>query len=75
MEVSGQLHALAAFPPGKKSLVPSGDGAGWAIEPVLILWRRDKSYDPTEGRILAVQSVACNASEFVFETCRLQIRV
>jgi hypothetical protein len=30
MEVSGQLHAPAALPPGKETLVPIGQEAGWA---------------------------------------------
>jgi hypothetical protein len=30
MEVSGQLHALAALPPGKEPLLPIGWEAGWA---------------------------------------------
>jgi hypothetical protein len=33
MEVNGQLHAPAALPAGKESLVPTGKEAGWA--PVL----------------------------------------
>jgi len=33
MEVSGQLHAPAAVPPGKEPLVPTGKQAGWAPEP------------------------------------------
>jgi hypothetical protein len=35
MEVSGQLHALAALPPRKET--------GWAPEPDWMLWRREKS--------------------------------
>jgi hypothetical protein len=34
MEVSDQLHAPAASPPGKEPLVPTGKEAGWASEPV-----------------------------------------
>jgi hypothetical protein len=30
MEVSGQLHAPAALPPGQEPLVPIGYEAGWA---------------------------------------------
>jgi len=37
MEVSGQLHAPAALPPGKEPLVPIGYEAGWAPEP---FWTR-----------------------------------
>jgi hypothetical protein len=33
MEVSGQLHAPAALPPGKEPLVSIGQEAGWAPEP------------------------------------------
>jgi hypothetical protein len=32
MEVSGQLHAPAALPPGKELLVPIGQEGGWAPE-------------------------------------------
>jgi len=34
MEVSGQLHAPTALPPGKEPLVPIGCETGWAPEPV-----------------------------------------
>jgi hypothetical protein len=37
MEVSGQLHDPAALPPGKESLVPIRNDAGWEPEPV---WTR-----------------------------------
>jgi hypothetical protein len=32
MEVSGQLHAPAALPPGKQPLEPIGKESGWAPE-------------------------------------------
>jgi len=32
MEVSGQLHALVALPPGKEPLVSIGQETGWAPE-------------------------------------------
>jgi hypothetical protein len=38
MEVSGQLHAPAALPPGKGPLVPIGQEAGWAPEPFWTRW-------------------------------------
>jgi hypothetical protein len=38
MEVSGQLHALAALTPGKEPLVPTGQEVGWATEPVWTRW-------------------------------------
>jgi hypothetical protein len=33
MEVSGQFHAPAALPPGRETLVPIGEEAGWDPEP------------------------------------------
>jgi len=42
MVVSGQLHAPAALPPGKKPLVPTGYEAEWIPEPVWTQWRREK---------------------------------
>jgi hypothetical protein len=32
LEVSGQLHAPAALPPGKEPPVPIGKEAGWHVE-------------------------------------------
>jgi len=34
MEVSSQLHAPVALPPGKELLVPTGEEAGWVPEPI-----------------------------------------
>jgi len=34
MEVSGQLNAATAFPPGKELPIPIQYEAGWAPEPV-----------------------------------------
>jgi hypothetical protein len=34
LEVSGQLHAPAALPPGKEPPVPIGQEVGWTSEPV-----------------------------------------
>jgi hypothetical protein len=42
MEVSGQLHAPAALPPGKDPPVPNGQEAGWAPESFWTQLRRDK---------------------------------
>jgi hypothetical protein len=42
--VSGQLHVLRALPLGKEPLVPIGQKAGWASEPVWMLQRRDTSF-------------------------------
>jgi hypothetical protein len=43
MEVSGQIHALAALFPGTTHLVSIGQEAGWASEPVWTQSRRKKS--------------------------------
>jgi hypothetical protein len=43
MEASGQLHIPAALPPGKELPVPIREEAGWALEPVWMLWRKEKS--------------------------------
>jgi hypothetical protein len=43
MEMSGQLHASAALPSGKQKPVAVIQEAGWAPEPVLTLWTREKS--------------------------------
>jgi hypothetical protein len=42
MEVSGELHALAALSPGKEPLITFGYEAGWAPEPAWTLWSREK---------------------------------
>jgi hypothetical protein len=43
MGVSGQLHALAALPPGKESPEPFDQEAGWFPEPVWTFWRTESS--------------------------------
>jgi hypothetical protein len=58
MEVSGQLHAPAALPPGKKPLVPIGQEAGWAPEPFWTRWFREKFQAPAGNRTPIVQPVA-----------------
>jgi hypothetical protein len=40
MEVNGQLHTLAGSPLGKELWIPIVQEAGWALELVLMLWRR-----------------------------------
>jgi hypothetical protein len=44
MEVSGQLHAPAALPPWKEHPVPIRYEAGWGLESVWTLWRREKYF-------------------------------
>jgi hypothetical protein len=43
MEVSCKLHAPAALPPEKEPLVPTGQEAEWASEPVWTQWRGENS--------------------------------
>jgi hypothetical protein len=38
MEVSGQLQAPAALPPGKELPIPTGQEAGLAAEPLWTRW-------------------------------------
>jgi hypothetical protein len=60
LEVSGQLHAPAALPPGKESPVPIGFEEGQAPEPVWMMWRGEKScpYRESNSNPLAIQPVA-----------------
>jgi hypothetical protein len=44
LEVSGQLHAPAALPPGKEPPVPFEYEVGWTAEPVWTIWRSENSY-------------------------------
>jgi hypothetical protein len=49
----------ADFPPGKEPLVPIGQKAGWASEPVSTTWRGEKFYlyrDSNSGKFLNVQN-------------------
>lgn len=57
MVASGQLHVLAALPPGKESLVPIQQEAGWAPEPVWILWSTEKFLAPARNWNPATQSI------------------
>jgi hypothetical protein len=64
MEVSGQLHAPAALPPGKEPLVPIGQEAGWAPEPVWMRWWREISQPLPGLKPPIIQSIAqCYATE------------
>jgi hypothetical protein len=58
MEVSGQLHAPAALPPGKEPLVPIRYEAGWAPEPFWTRWFKEKFSAPAGNRTPIVQPVA-----------------
>jgi hypothetical protein len=57
MEVSGHLHAPAAFPPGNEPPTPIGQEAGWVPETVWTLWRK-QFLSPAGNRILVVQAPA-----------------
>jgi hypothetical protein len=58
MEVSGQLHDLAALPPVKMRSMPIRQEAGWAAEVVWTLWRREISLSSTGTRTPSLQLVA-----------------
>jgi hypothetical protein len=55
----GELHALAAFPPAREPPVSTGQKPEWALEPLQMLWRREKSLSSTgiETSSLVVQSI------------------
>jgi len=53
--VSGQLHALAVSPPGKKQPVITEEEAEWAPQPVWMLQRSEKSLTPTRGQNKVLQ--------------------
>jgi hypothetical protein len=53
MEVSGQLHAPAALPPGKEPLAFIGEEAGWAPEP---FWIHGENQTETDSRSVAKSS-------------------
>jgi hypothetical protein len=59
MEVSGELHAPAALPPGKEPPVPVGYDAGWATEQVWTTWRREAI--PSERSVDIVNSTRPHA--------------
>jgi len=41
VEVSGQQH-VPAFYPGERTLVPTGQQARWASQPIWTIWKRNK---------------------------------
>jgi hypothetical protein len=49
MEVSGQIHASAALPPGVEAPVFIEREAGWASEPVWTSRRREKTFSCWES--------------------------
>jgi hypothetical protein len=50
IQMSGQLHAAAALPPGKEPLIQIEEEARQAPEPAWMLWEREKSLVPTGNR-------------------------
>jgi hypothetical protein len=58
MEVSSQIHAPVALPPGKKPPVLIGKEAGWAPEPVWTLLSRGKYLAAAWNQTPAFQFVA-----------------
>jgi hypothetical protein len=68
MEMSCQLHAPAALPPGNEAPAPIEQKAGWAPEPVWTLWRREKSLAPAGNWNPAVQPVARRYTDWAIPT-------
>jgi hypothetical protein len=60
MEVSGQIHAPAALPPGKEPSVPIEYEVGWTPDPVWMTWGSENSCSHWDlnSDPLVVQAVA-----------------
>jgi hypothetical protein len=56
IELSGQAQAPVPLPPRIKPPILIAYEAGWAPEPVLTLWREEKSLAATGNRIPVVLS-------------------
>jgi hypothetical protein len=66
LEVSGQLHAQAALPPGKEPSVPIGEEVRWTSEPVWTIWKRENSwpYRDSNSDLSVVQPVASRYTDY-----------
>jgi hypothetical protein len=64
MEVSGEPHTPAILRPGKQCPVPSVQEAGWAPEPIWILWRRKKSIASARNQTLTDQLSSMLSSHY-----------
>jgi hypothetical protein len=58
MDVSGQLHATAALPPGKEHPIPTVYEAEYAPELAWTRWRGEIIPAPARNRTPVVQPVA-----------------
>jgi hypothetical protein len=74
LEVSGQLHAPAALPPGKEPRVPTGYEVGWTPEPGWKTWRRENSwpYRVPNSDPSVVQPVASRYTDRATSTLQLR---
>jgi hypothetical protein len=52
MEIRGQLHTQAIYPPGGGERVPNEQEAQWALEPVWKVWSTGTSPVPHKIRAL-----------------------
>jgi hypothetical protein len=75
MQVSGQLHALIALPPGKDSPVPIAYEADWVPEPVCTIRRSEKSLALAVKRTPTVQLVIRCSADWAATNYNLKQRV
>jgi hypothetical protein len=62
--VSGQLHAPAALPLGKETMVPIGQESGWTPEPVRMISKNFSPYRDSKSDLSAVQPVASRYADY-----------
>jgi hypothetical protein len=64
MKLSGQLCASAALAPGNGAQVPMVQEAGWALESVWTLQKREKSLATVGQRTPTIQTVSRRYSDW-----------
>jgi hypothetical protein len=63
------------FTPAKERPVYIGEGAGLALEPVEIMWRREKSFPFARNPAPAIQTVARHYTDWIIPACYLNMHL